>query len=51
MTVSIYLKQELPNVGAAAVDAAAVPNAGADDNAVPKLKPATEKHSVTTKDN
>jgi len=43
-----HKRQKLPNVGATAVDAA-VPNAGADDNADPKLKPNTakkHKHNV-----
>jgi len=35
-------KYKLPNVGAAAVDVV-VPNAGAEANPVPKLKPATIK--------
>jgi len=43
-------RHKLPNVGAAAVDAAA-PNAGADDNADPKLKPATSKaHDISKVD-
>ena len=41
-SVSSHERHELPNVGAAAVDVA-VPNAGADDNDDPKLKPATSK--------
>jgi len=40
--LAVHKKHELPNAGAAAVDVA-VPNAGADDNAAPKLKPATVK--------